>query len=257
MSALDEIKTLQQEVGRSAPIRGGKLVLKIDVQELGLPLYKTVAGPGGVPIIKKIDYSPAFEAMVEIFLMRIEELVPVDTGYLRGSISARSGGQSAEFRVDAEYAAYVEYGTWKMDAQPYFWPALEEGYAFFLFLAMFLAGMSPSDDLGMPVMLPVRYYNPRGFVGYFGGGGGPTVARLLGEVAGTLLVAAAVSLFNPILGLMVGIFKTGEVISNWGKDYKESRIYNKKAAIQAEKYRKRRAAAIAKSERLNGSNKYF
>ena len=47
---------------------------------------------------------------------------PVDTGYLRSSIS----GDSDEVQAEAEYAQYVEYGTWKMDSQPYFEFAVEQ-----------------------------------------------------------------------------------------------------------------------------------
>ena len=47
---------------------------------------------------------------------------PVDTGYLRSSIS----GDSDVVQAEAEYAQYVEYGTWKMDSQPYFESAVEQ-----------------------------------------------------------------------------------------------------------------------------------
>ena len=50
---------------------------------------------------------------------------PKDTGYLAGSISSRSleSGKTAEVFVEADYAAYVEFGTWKMAAQPFLSPA--------------------------------------------------------------------------------------------------------------------------------------
>lgn len=73
-----------------------------------------------------IDYGPALDAFAEIFMDAVTELVPVDTGFLRSSIHAESDGVYAvECYVDAEYAQYVEYGTWKQDAQPYFEPALQ------------------------------------------------------------------------------------------------------------------------------------
>lgn len=52
---------------------------------------------------------------------------PVDTGYLRSSIHAesKSAGKEADVMVDAPYAAYVEYGTFKMAAQPFLTPAVE------------------------------------------------------------------------------------------------------------------------------------
>lgn len=58
---------------------------------------------------------------------------PVDTGYLRSSISSVSveAGKTAEVIVGANYGAYVEYGTYKMAAQPYLGPAVDEHEAEF------------------------------------------------------------------------------------------------------------------------------
>jgi HK97 gp10 family phage protein len=56
---------------------------------------------------------------------RARDMAPVDTGELRGSIHARpTGHKSAEVVAEARYAAYVEFGTYKMSAQPFFMPAL-------------------------------------------------------------------------------------------------------------------------------------
>ena len=51
---------------------------------------------------------------------------PVDTGALRDSIEADSieTGKEAEVTVNVPYAAYVEYGTYKMAAQPFLSPAV-------------------------------------------------------------------------------------------------------------------------------------
>jgi len=51
---------------------------------------------------------------------------PVDTGNLMGSIGSDIDGLSAEVGPTAEYGGYVEYGTSKMDAQPYMGPAFEK-----------------------------------------------------------------------------------------------------------------------------------
>lgn len=50
------------------------------------------------------------------------------TGNLKRSIGLefKDGGMTAEVEPKAEYAAYVEYGTRFMDAQPYMRPAWEE-----------------------------------------------------------------------------------------------------------------------------------
>ena len=53
--------------------------------------------------------------------------VPVDTGFLKNSIKGDVDRSKAvgEVAVTAEYAAYVEYGTRHMAAQPYLTPAAE------------------------------------------------------------------------------------------------------------------------------------
>lgn len=50
---------------------------------------------------------------------------PVDTGTLKRSIGLeiRDGGLTAEVEPTAEHAAYVEYGTRYMNAQPYMRPS--------------------------------------------------------------------------------------------------------------------------------------
>jgi len=54
------------------------------------------------------------------------ELAYVDTGFLMNSISSRENGNGAEVVASANYAAYQEFGTEKMQAQPYFRPAIED-----------------------------------------------------------------------------------------------------------------------------------
>lgn len=76
------------------------------------------------------DYSDGNEIFISVFLRTARELVPVDTGYLRSTIQADSDGDSFCYcKTDCEYAQYVEYGTYKMDAQPYFEPAIETALA--------------------------------------------------------------------------------------------------------------------------------
>lgn len=50
---------------------------------------------------------------------------PVRTGALRDSIHREGAGSSATVVAGAPHAVYVEYGTSRMSAQPFFWPALE------------------------------------------------------------------------------------------------------------------------------------
>lgn len=77
----------------------------------------------------EIDYSEACDAFVETFLEEAYDRVPVDTGALMGSIDAYTDGYSY-VRVEAseDYAQYVEFGTYKMEAQPYFVPACQKAW---------------------------------------------------------------------------------------------------------------------------------
>lgn len=55
-----------------------------------------------------------------------KDLAAVDTGKMRASTKGKMTGKlSGEVNVGAEYAPHVEYGTEKMDAQPFITPAAE------------------------------------------------------------------------------------------------------------------------------------
>ena len=103
---------------------------EITAGDVGYPEMEDAADP--IPI----DYSGAFGHMVATFMEVATDLVPVDTGYLQSTIHATTSGGSADFFADAEYAQYVEYGTSKMGAQPYFEPALDEALDVFITEAM-------------------------------------------------------------------------------------------------------------------------
>lgn len=59
---------------------------------------------------------------------RAMQKVPVDTGQLKRSIQLdiRDAGLTAVVEPHTDYAAYVEYGTRYMSAQPYIRPAFNE-----------------------------------------------------------------------------------------------------------------------------------
>lgn len=82
-----------------------------------------------VEVTVQVDYSDAFAAFADAFYSYAVDLVPVDTGYLQSTISASSDDWSITAEASAEYAQYVEFGTWKMAAQPYFIPALEYAWS--------------------------------------------------------------------------------------------------------------------------------
>lgn len=54
-----------------------------------------------------------------------KDLCPVDDGTLRASITSKVEGEVGIVGTNVEYAPYVEFGTSKMGAQPYLFPALE------------------------------------------------------------------------------------------------------------------------------------
>ena len=72
-----------------------------------------------------INYTRAIDAFSDTFMKISREEVPVDTGYLRSSLHCSGSGMVIEAEATAEYAQYVEYGTWCCPAQPYFYPAIE------------------------------------------------------------------------------------------------------------------------------------
>ena len=72
------------------------------------------------------DYSYGCEVFCNTFIEVAQSIVPVDTGYLRSTLTAYYFDTTCTAETECEYAQYVEYGTWKQAAQPYFEPALEE-----------------------------------------------------------------------------------------------------------------------------------
>lgn len=60
----------------------------------------------------------------EIVVTEAKANCPVDTGNLRASINKQVSGNTCTVGTNCEYAGYVEFGTYKMAAQPYLVPAL-------------------------------------------------------------------------------------------------------------------------------------
>lgn len=95
----------------------------INAMDQGFPMTADV-GDISVPV----DYSEAAEAFKAMFLDVARELVPVRTGYLKSTIAAEIGEASigeVTAEASADYAQYVEFGTYRQMAQPYFIPAIE------------------------------------------------------------------------------------------------------------------------------------
>jgi HK97 gp10 family phage protein len=69
----------------------------------------------------------AFNAAAESLVSSATSTVPVITGNLRNSIRAGAATASGvEVTAEAEYAAFVELGTFKMSAEPYMKPGIPQ-----------------------------------------------------------------------------------------------------------------------------------
>ena len=76
-----------------------------------------------------VDYSDGCEVFADVWLSTALDIVPVDTGYLQSTLEAYADAEGCTCETLCDYAQYVEYGTIKMDAQPYFEPAIEVALA--------------------------------------------------------------------------------------------------------------------------------
>jgi HK97 gp10 family phage protein len=66
----------------------------------------------------------ALSAAGDAFVNAAQGQAPVDTGYLRDNISITSSSDTeVVIESQADYSRYVEEGTWKMSAQPFFFQA--------------------------------------------------------------------------------------------------------------------------------------
>ena len=64
--------------------------------------------------------------IVQDMVASAKTMCPVRSGYLRSTIEANIDGLQITFAALAHYAVYVEFGTWKMRANPFMRTALEQ-----------------------------------------------------------------------------------------------------------------------------------
>ena len=76
------------------------------------------------------------DEMINDIIIGAKGVAPVDTGMLRESIMAEGSFPSYTIVVDVPYAAYVEYGTSKMEAQPYLWPVIYEAVRVYKYIIL-------------------------------------------------------------------------------------------------------------------------
>ena len=102
--------------------------MKIEIEggdELVRSITKRVDADRVVPVIRRNTTQAQKKAM---------RLAAVDTGFMKRSITMRLDitGLAGYITAGAEYSPYVEYGTRKMDAQPFMRPAAREQAPIFL-----------------------------------------------------------------------------------------------------------------------------
>ena len=142
-----------------------------------------------------IDYSEAWELFCEVFYENAVRDVPVDTGNLLSSIGYEYDDTGCSCWADAEYAQYVEFGTWKMDAQPYFIPALEEAEREISSLLVEIYNDAVQEEIE-ELERQAEEEAEEEEEGDEGGGGG---FSLVGAIIGALIVALVKTVIQAVL----------------------------------------------------------
>lgn len=155
------------------------------------------------------DYSEGSRAFVETFLRVARDLVPVDTGYLRSTLTAEGDDSYCCAETDCEYAQYPEYGTWCQAPQPYFEPALEAA----INAAVPYWDRAQQDAEEEEALLIEEEEEERMAMSSGGRGGGraspsrfgginfSSFAGFLGSVLGIIIVGFISAVFKDLLGL--------------------------------------------------------
>ncbi|MGC0144938.1 HK97-gp10 family putative phage morphogenesis protein [Pseudactinotalea sp. Z1732] len=86
----------------------------------------------------------AVAATATMLQAQAQGAAPVDTGFLRSSISTTNRGLEAEVGPTAHYGIYQEMGTSRMGPQPYLFPALDR------VTPMFEAAMAQVIERSLP-----------------------------------------------------------------------------------------------------------
>ena len=66
------------------------------------------------------QFQEITDKYAQIMVSEMNSIVPVDTGFLKSTIGSTSSPSTMEVYVDAEYAGFVNFGTSRQRAQPYF-----------------------------------------------------------------------------------------------------------------------------------------
>ena len=153
----------------------------------------------------EVDYSNALDLACAKFEEVVHQLVPVDTGHLSSSIRADHDGRSTVFfYAKADYAQYVEFGTWKMSAQEYFRPAVEE--ALDILLGEASAAQAWATEMVQALAGNIFYYGFGVGAAVIGGDIGFMEAVIAGKSPMTAMSTQYLSTGGFIGGLIGGIF---------------------------------------------------
>jgi len=68
-------------------------------------------------------------AAAEIIAERARELAAVDTGEMKSKIKVVNFAKFSQVEANAKHSGYIEFGTYKMAAQPFLRPAVQEQQA--------------------------------------------------------------------------------------------------------------------------------
>lgn len=174
----------------------------MEANEFGNPV------PTGEFETMEVDYSNALDLACAKFEEVVHQLVPVDTGYLSSSISADHDGRSTVFfYAKADYAQYVEFGTFRMPAQEYFRPAVEAALDILLGEAM--AAQNWATEIVQALAENIFYYGFGVGAATIGGDTGFMEAIVAGKSPMTAMSTDYLSTGGFIGGLIGGIFMLG------------------------------------------------
>jgi bacteriophage HK97-gp10 putative tail-component len=94
--------------------------------------FKTRGFMGGSQMLRELaqeigkGFPETFPAAAQKTLQAMRNLAPIRTGFLRNNIQLiTASGTEIVFISAARYSAFVEYGTWKMPARPFFFPPIQ------------------------------------------------------------------------------------------------------------------------------------
>lgn len=153
----------------------------------------------------KIDYSEGCDVFVQTFLEVAYDEVPVDTGYLQSRTEADCTDDEVTCENDCDYAQYIEFGTIKMGAQPFFQPAIEAAYD-----AAEPVWQEAEDEAVQEDEEQYQAEMQQAMQQGGSGGGGGGIPTSLGELGGLILAALVVGLFDLMLRIALGLEGGGE-----------------------------------------------